>query len=197
MKKFIGFCLAVFLLAASLADAKTTMILCGKTYNDSDCVTQSTPNDMETSSSTYFNIGENSVNKYGSTKFVADATTGTICKICLDLNKVGSPTMNFDVQIWADSGGVPSSMVSNGDFTGMNAANIAGSFADCFTGGSAVLTNGTTYHVVIIADAVNGDNYFRIVKDSNCTTESMAIDADGASFTEIETNKCGMVKLYK
>ena len=29
MKKFIGFCLAVFLLAASLADAKTTLILCG------------------------------------------------------------------------------------------------------------------------------------------------------------------------
>lgn len=169
---------------------------CTRAHN-SICQTQTTPNDMETSAGQYFMVAGATNNKYASSKFVADSSTGTVCKICLNLNKVGSPTMNFDVQIWSDSEGSPSSVVAGGDFSGMNAADIVGTFEDCFTGGSATLVNGTPYHVVIIADAANSSNYFRWVKDSTCATESMQIDSDGTSFTETETTMCGMVKLYK
>lgn len=172
--------------------------LCGKTYNDGDCTyTQTTPNDMETSDSTYSNIGSVASTKYLSTAFVATADTGTICQVCAQLNKVGSPTMDFDVQIWSDSDGLPSTMLSGGDFGTMNAADIVGDFTDCFTEGSVALTNGTKYHVVFIAATVDASNYFRLVEDKTCTTESIAVDSDGASFLTIDTAKCGMVKLYK
>jgi hypothetical protein len=169
---------------------------CTRAHN-SICQTQTTPNDMETSDYTYSNIGADSSAKYLSTAFVATADTGTICQVCARLNKVGSPTMDFDVQIWSDSDGLPSTMLSGGDFGTMNAADIVGDFTDCFTEGSVALTNGTKYHVVFIAATVDASNYFRLVEDATCTTESIAADSDGASFATIDTAKCGMVRLYK
>lgn len=179
--------------------AETNPYIAGSSYGSAPSCsnTQTTPNDMETSNGTYSNIGAGASTTYLSTAFVATADTGTICQICIRLNKVGSPTMDFDVQIWGDSGGLPSTMVSGGDFTGMNAANIVGDFTDCFTGGSAALSNGVTYHVVIIAAATDASNYFRMVEDATCTTESIAVDSDGTSFGIIDSANCGMVKLYK
>jgi len=187
--------LLLFLLFCSTSHAGVCVLGgSGTSETVTACETQTTPNDMETSASEYFWIASASTNKYASSKFVADATTGTVCRICLSLNKVQSPTMNFSVQIWSDSGGHPNAMLSN--YGSMNAANIAGTFGDCFSLGSAALANGTTYHVVIVADAYSATDYFRWVKDSTCTTKSMQIDADGTSFTETVTTQCGMVKLY-
>jgi hypothetical protein len=169
---------------------------CTRAHN-SICQTQTTPNDMETSSGTYTPIGNDATTKYVSSAFTADAGTGKICKICIMYKKSGSPTMDFVVQVWSDNGGtppLPSALLAK--FGGMNAADIAGDFTDCFTG-SVALTNGTIYHIVTIADTTDASNYFRYVEDDTCATESQAVDSDGGSFASIDTAKCAMVKLYK
>ena len=199
MKKFIGFCLAVFLLAASLADAKTTMILCGGPKGEvSPCTTQTTPSDMETSNGTFTYIGQATAQRYVGTKITADATTGTICKICANFTKVGSPVMNFSVQIWGDTVGSPNSADVKGNFGSMNAANIVGSFGDCFSGASFTPAEGTVFWVMFITDAVDGSHYIRITQDDECATEHIVYDDTGSGpWADSSTARCGMVKLYK
>lgn len=166
------------------------------------CTTQTTPNDMETNAYSYFWIGESSGNKYLATKFTADATTGTVCKVCPRYNKVGSPTMDFSVKIYSNkcskcdrSDDAPDA--SLGTYGTMNAANIAGSFGDCFDDASVELTNETIYWVVTVAATTDSNNYFRWIGDATCTTEQISRSTDGSTWTTSDITKCGMVKLYK
>ena len=161
------------------------------------CTTQTTPSDMETSAFEYTWVGQDSSTKYIASKFVADADTGTVCRICLSLNKINSPTMDFSVQIWGDTGGRPNPADVKDDYGSMNAANIAGTFGDCFSLGSVALIDGTTYHIVIVADTYNATNYFRWIRDSSCTTEVIARSADGSTWYDVKTDQCGMAKLYE
>jgi hypothetical protein len=160
------------------------------------CETQTTPNDMETSAYDYTYVAQASSLKYVASKFVADATTGTVCRICLSLNKIQSPTMDFSVQIWGDTGGRPNPADVKSIYGSMNAANIVGTFGDCFSLGNATLVNGTTYHVVIVASTYNATDYFRWVRDSTCTTEVIARSANGTTWYDIVTDKCSLIKLY-
>ena len=157
------------------------------------CETETTPSDMKTSASAYQVVANNSTTKYISSAFVGDATSGTVCKVCVTLTKILSPTMTFTVAIWSDSGDKPSSELNN--FGGMSSADITGEH--CFTTGSVVIANGTKYHVVIASSATNADNYFRWTKDSSAVTTLTNRSADGASWTALETDRCYMTKLYK
>jgi hypothetical protein len=169
------------------------------------CETQTTPNDMETSASSYLQIGNSSATKYVSSKIVADATTGTVCRLCLSMNKVQTPpdTMDFSVQLWANkcttcdrSDDVPDKDNILDIYGSMRAIDIAGTFGDCFSLGSVTFNDDDIFHVVIIADEINATNYFRWVLDSTCTNKDMKRSADGTTWAVYYNTVCGMVKLY-
>ena len=166
------------------------------------CETQTTPNTMETSDGTYELAGSANGNKYVASRVIADATTGTVCRICPSLNKVQSPTMDFSVKLYSNtcttcdrSDDEPNAVLD--DYGSMNAANIAGTFGDCFSLGSVALAEGTVFHVVIINNsAANPTNYFRWVRDNTCTSEQFSISSDGSTWSVNGSGKCGTVKLY-
>lgn len=166
------------------------------TYSSS-CTTQTTPNDMETNAYTYTEIALTSTLKYVASKFVADASTGTVCKVCLRLNKIGSPTMNFSVAIWGDTSGRPNPSDVKASYGSMNAGSINESDWNCFSSGSASLSNGTAYHIVITASATDESNYFRWIKDATCATEVIARSSDGSTWYDLDTSNCDMARLYK
>lgn len=191
----IKFLIPLLLLATSCfgMDLHSAMMMVTK-QQANPCTTQTTPNDMETSNSNNNTVGNTNALKYVASKITGDATSGTVCKVCLFLAKQGSPTMTLNLKIYADSGGNPTG--SGTDFGSINAADIAGSFGDCFTGSLAV-GNGTAYHLVLIASAIDTDNYVKWGQDATCTTERTARSADGSSWTEMDTDRCLMAKLYK
>lgn len=161
------------------------------------CDTETTPDDMKTNSWTFFWVGEASNNRHVASRFVADANTGTVCKVCLLLKKKDNPTMNFSVQIWGDTDGRPNSADVKADYGTMNAADIQGSMNDCFDGGSAALVNGTAYHIVMVMASTDTSNYVHWYRDANCTTEVVARSSNGSTWADITTTECGAASLYK
>ena len=161
------------------------------------CETETTPSDMKTSASAYQVVANASSVKYVSSAFVGDATSGTVCKVCVTLTKILSPTMTFTVAIWSDDGSGPPSkpLAELNNFGGMSSADITGEH--CFTTGSVAIANATKYHVVIASSATDASNYFRWTKDSSAVTTLTNRSADGASWTALETDRCYMTKLYK
>lgn len=166
------------------------------------CTTQTTPNDMETTNSTSTNVASAAGVKWIATKFIGDATSGTVCKICPDLSKVSSPTMTIAIKLFSNTCSTcdrtddkPNAQLA--DYGSMSAASIAGSFGDCFTGTYAVANN-TYYWVVIQASATSETNYVNWTEDATCATEDVSRSGDdGSSWSQTSSSKCLMMKLYR
>jgi len=112
-------------------------------------------------------ITGNTVTLYSAFEFVADQD-GDLESVTFYALSVGTAGANtFDVEIWTDSAGKPSAMISGatGQF---NQSDLTGSYTeqtvDLDT--PATISNGTTYYIVFHADQQNSFNYIRTEYDA-------------------------------
>jgi len=89
---------------------------------------------------------------YWATTFTPTASY-TVCQIDMPSGVIGTPTMNVTACIYDYAGGTPTTVI---DCSTAIAAGANLSFTD---GLAAPVTSGTTYALVVYADAVNADNY--------------------------------------
>ena len=79
--------------------------------------------------------------------------TKTFCKIVVYLEKTGTPTGTLTAGIYTDNAGVPGTLVGTASTNVVNYSDVGTDTQVTFTGLSASLTAGTTYHVVVWGSA--------------------------------------------
>jgi len=125
------------------------------------------------------NVGSHSFYQYRAGNI--DTTSAyTVCKVELSLKSVGSPTQDLTVSIYDDSSGEPGSLVGTAS-DAVDASTIGSTFEWVeFTGISAVLSDATTYWVVIHADAADSGNYVHWeYTNGGDASDRLAYDANG------------------
>lgn len=195
MRRILCLLLILLFIASSLQAQGTTQFRGGGCPSGATCSTKTTPSNEDNNYTYDYSCQASGLRKYA-TKFVADSGTGTVCKFCLQMQKAGSPTMTINAKIFDDNSDKPGSMVTGGDFGSMSASSIVDATFNCFTGGSASLTNGTAYWLVLECSTYDGSNYFTVTQDDVCTTEHN-MRYDGSNWYDISTTRCGMMQLYK
>lgn len=164
------------------------------------CTTEAAPTDMKT-----VNTGETtSIFTYWdniTSKFVA-GETATICKVCVSLKKgqETAPSYTISVGLYSDDGGYANALLTNGYYGDIAASSLTTDFAwYCLTEGSASLSNGTTYHLVMHSSGTDATNVVKIGTDLTCATESCFYDHNDPPDTNnsLFTDRCFALMLYK
>ena len=105
----------------------------------------------------------NNSNKYVGQQFTADGTY-TACKVDVNLQKVGTPSVNLDVSIYTDNAGVPGTLIGTASDVIASSTISTSPTTYTFVNMSASLTSGTLYWIVLHASAgVDNSNYIIFV----------------------------------
>ena len=116
-----------------------------------------------------YNVGYDSTTKWSGGQFVADATC-TLCAVTLRLKEQGIYAGDITVCIYSDDGAAkPNASLGCASVT-KSGDDIPSSTGDVeFTGLSANVTLGTTYHVVAWSSTVSSTNYVQwAYEDDDC-----------------------------
>ena len=127
-----------------------------------------------------YGVGNDSTTKWTGSQFIADATA-TLCSLTLQMSENGTYAGEVTACIFSDDGAAKPSTSLGCATSKPGAADIPASVGDVtFTGLSAAVTLGTTYHVVIWSSTVDASNYVKwYYEDSDCV-------ADGEESTRSE-----------
>lgn len=165
MKEFIGFCLVVFLIMASLADARTTLILCGaSSVPDAPVITLGTDSEYTTQHIVY----NNQIRCY---KYQAAATKTLGYAYVL---KDGTSSDKGYVGVFAEDGdGAPDS--GDGLLSGSSIVEVASSSAGWVQSSSKVggsVTSGTTYYLCLMGanNAETPNDFYSLITTSGSLT---------------------------
>lgn len=165
------------------------------------CDTQASPTDMETYAGYFADFATASTgDDWYSSMFVA-GQDATLCEVCIyaATSTSTSPTYNVTPHIYSNNTTPDPDKpnASSGSFTARNMTGVLTNAYQwiCWTG-SVAITNGTIYHFVLVADGYDATNKMRWGKDATCASENMHRSADGSTWVNTETERCGMLKLY-
>lgn len=113
--------------------------------------------------------------KYMASRFTA-ATSYTLTRVDVYLDKIGSPTFNITASIYTDNAGNPGTLIGSGSTNSIGAGSVTGSEAlYSLTGLNATINTGiaTTYFIVFTVDTV-GDitNHCRWHRNASTTNQA-------------------------
>lgn len=122
-------------------------------------------------------------------------TTETVGRVDLNLLAIGSPTMNFRVNIHSDATG-PSTILDTSDW--VDASTVGGSLSYiAFTGLNYELTNAETYWISIEASAVDASNHVELNASTACSpTVVQRSETGSSSWANVTTSRGGNYELY-
>lgn len=134
---------------------------------------------------------------YRATEIVYAGTTGTLCRIDLNLNCTTSDcTQVLTAHLYADSGSDEiGSLISTCSGTYNTESLETSDTYISFTGCSGTVTNGTKYWVTFSASGYNTTDYIKFSTDLTCTTEKIGYGATDSGLT-YSTGACGVIKMF-
>jgi hypothetical protein len=131
-------------------------------------------------------------------KFAASGDM-TVCKIEVNLKKVGSPTHNITVHIYGSTGTEPNEadIIDSSDAVAANTLSTNYGYIP-FTGLSAGLTSGTEYWLVIQNAAGDGSNYVAGQIDTGCDLEEGTLySSNGTTWGNSDSDRGFKYKFYE
>jgi len=170
--------------------------LCGKSYSDGDATCTTEAQSCTTSN----NVADNGMGTYlwKASKFAASGDM-TVCKIEVNLKKVGTPTHNITVHIYGSTGTEPNEADIIDSSDTVSASTLTTSYAYItFTGLSAELTSGTEYWLVIQNAAGDGSNYVAGQVDTGCDYEEGTLySSNGTTWGHSDYDRGFKYRLYE
>lgn len=171
------------------------------------CITQAAPTDRDTFTDGGTFCTNASVDDWFFSEFEA-GEDATICKFCIPFasSTSTSPSYNLVGYIYSKTGSVPDAALENGTYSTESLAgklSNAGYTEICFDGGSASVTNGTRYFLVINCSDIDLTNQLKVGRDTDCPdadtnqVRNMGRSASGSSWSTTTTYRCAMQTLWK
>lgn len=143
------------------------------------------------SSSTGTSVGNKPVGQFSDSDWVASEFTPTnsytLCTVKLRLYAVGSPSGNLKAYIYAESAGLPTTLVGTGSDTVAASSVPSTNTVVTFSNMSASLTSSTKYFVVLENSVVNSSNY--IGWDAVSLSGNTAKSGDGSTWADYASDR--------
>lgn len=170
------------------------------------CVTQAAPTDRATFVD-YSSICTNTAQDWFYSEFEA-GENATVCKFCVSLasSTSTSPSYNLTGHIYSKGATYPNEALENGTYSTVNLTGLLSNsgYTDiCFTGGSASVTSGTRYFIVLNCSDIDLTNQLRVGRDSDCLdadsnqVEHIGTSTDGSTWGATSTARCALQTLWK
>jgi len=170
--------------------------ICGVDYDDGDATCVSVAQSCTTANNdTDNNMG---TNYWKASKFAASKNM-TVCKIEVNLKKVGSPTHNITVHIYGSTGTEPdeANVIDSSDTVAASTLSTSYGYIS-FTGLSAGLTSGTEYWLVIQNAGGDGSNYVAGETDTGCDYEEGTLySSNGTTWGNSDSDRGFKYRLYE